>query len=93
MSLVVSVDSGPFWRCDGCLKPITGEGLVLHAPLAGVHPLHTLQVHRECTAASLVKAMLPKFSSQPLSTVMHQLAETLAPEERDHGCTQTSTSA
>jgi hypothetical protein len=80
MSLVISIDDGPYWRCDGCLQPITGEGLVLHAPLGGPQPANTFTVHRQCVGESLIRVMLPKYSSRPLSTVMSQLVETLAPE-------------
>jgi hypothetical protein len=80
VSLVVSQESGFYWRCDGCLDPITSEGLALHRSLPDYGAVETLTVHKTCTGAPLIKALLPQYSAQPLRVVMSQLDDTLAEE-------------
>lgn len=80
MSLVVSARDGFWWRCDGCLQPITSEGLALHRPLTGDGAVEALTVHKSCTNAPLVRALLPTFSSRPLRVVLQELDDTLAAE-------------
>jgi hypothetical protein len=80
VSLVVSASDGFWWRCDGCLQPITADGLALHRPLTGGGAVEALTVHKGCTHAPLVRALLPTYSSRPLRVVMRELDDTLAAE-------------
>jgi hypothetical protein len=80
VSLVVSVGDGFWWRCDGRLQPITAEGLALYRPLTGDGAVETLTVHKACTDAPLVRALLPSYSARPLRAVMRELDDTLAAE-------------
>jgi len=80
VSLVVSARDGFWWRCDGCLDPITSEGLALHRPLTGEGAVEALTVHKACTGAPLIHALLPQYSSRPLRIVMRELDDTLAAE-------------
>jgi hypothetical protein len=80
VSLVVTVEDGCFWRCDGCLGPISSHGLVLHRPLKpipGDQP-ECLTVHEGCTKEPLIQTLLPAYTSMPLAVVMRQLGDALA---------------
>jgi hypothetical protein len=77
VSLVISRQDGAWFRCDGCSQPITERGLVLFRPLETEAAVETLIVHKACIGAMLVRTILPRYSSMPLTTVLGQLADTL----------------
>jgi hypothetical protein len=80
VSLVVSKTDGVFFRCDGCLQPITEQGLLFYRPLETDGPVETLQVHKGCTGTPLIKALLPRYTSMPLRKALEHVADTLAAE-------------